>query len=501
MLSSIIWTPLLFGLIGLFVPKRAVPWVALFGAVITLGLSIGVLAGFDANGGLQFVTDVSWIPGLGVDYSLGVTGVTVFLVMLTAVAWIPAIAFTGLRGVDRPGLYFFMLAAGETATLGAFLAQDLLLFVLFFDLMIVPFYFLFGIWGRDRGGEEDPEGSPGRGRVSVQSATLKMIIFTLIGSLLMLVGAIAAAITSADGGELSFAISDIVARGIPEGSQNWTFWFFAAAFLVKMPVFPLHGWMPDAYRAAPLPALAVFSAVLSKVGAYGFLGIVLEILPDAAVLFQTTMLIIAVAAIIYGSCMAFTTTDLRLVLGFSSVAQLGFILAGIFALNESGANGAVLQMVNHGLVVVPAFLIVALIAERTGSEELGPMGGLAKKAPVFAVIFLIVTMATLAIPASANFIGEFFILNGIFEVDPALAIIAASGVALAAFYALRMYQLTMHNPLPDSADSREISLRDALVVIPMVAIVVALAFSPQLILHESSPATDDTVVMVKEISK
>ncbi len=227
----------------------------------------------------------------------------------------------------------------------------------------------------------------------------------------------------------------------------------------------------------------------------------LEILPDAAVLFQTTMLIIAVAAIIYGSCMAFTTTDLRLVLGFSSVAQLGFILAGIFALNESGANGAVLQMVNHGLVVVPAFLIVALIAERTGSEELGPMGGLAKKAPVFAVIFLIVTMATLAIPASANFIGEFFILNGIFEVDPALAIIAASGVALAAFYALRMYQLTMHNPLPDSADSREISLRDALVVIPMVAIVVALAFSPQLILHESSPATDDTVVMVKEISK
>lgn len=500
MLSSIIWTPLLFGLIGLLLPKRFAPSVAILGAVITLGLTVGVLAGVDADGGLQYVTDISWIPGLGVNYSLGVSGLTIFLVLLTAVAWIPAIAFSALRGVERPGLYFFMLAAGETATLGAFLAQDLLLFVLFFDLMIVPFYFLFGIWGRNRGGDDDPEGSPGRGFISVQSATLKMIIFTLIGSLLMLVGAVAAAVAAADGGELSFAMSDIASRGIPEGSQHWIFWFFAAAFLVKMPVFPLHGWMPDAYRAAPLPALAVFSAVLSKVGAYGFLGVLLPIMPDAAVLFQTAMIVLAVAAIIYGSCMAFTTTDLRLVLGFSSIAQLGFILAGVFALNDSGANGAVLQMVNHGLVVVPAFLIVAMIAERTGSEELGPMGGLAKRAPVFAVIFLIVTMATLAIPASANFIGEFFILNGVFQIDPALAIIASSGVALAAFYALRMYQRTMHNPLPENSDSREISLRDAIVVIPMVAIVVLLAFCPQLVLNESSNQTDATVTTVQALA-
>ncbi len=500
MLSSIIWTPLVFGLIGLLVPKRLAPWVAVLGTVITLGLGIGVLAGFESGGGYQYVTDVSWIPGLGVDYSLAITGVSLVLVLLTAVAWIPATCFAALRGVERPALYYFMLLAGETATLGAFLSTDLLLFVLFFDLMIVPFYFLFGIWGRDRGGEDDPEGSPGRGPVSVQSATLKMIVFTLIGSLLMLVGAVAAAVTSADGGELSFSIADIAARGIPEGSQHWIFWCFAAAFLVKMPVFPLHGWMPDAYRAAPLPALAVFSAVLSKVGAYGFLEVVLTIMPEAGDLFQTTMIVLAIAAIIYGSSMAFTTTDLRLVLGFSSVAQLGFILAGIFALNESGANGAVLQMVNHGLVVVPAFLIVAMIAERTGSERIGPMGGLAKKAPVFAAIFLIVTMATLAIPASANFIGEFFILNGLFQIDAAWAIIASVGVALAAFYALRMYQLTMHNPLPEGSDSREISLRDALVVIPMVAIVVVLAFCPQLVLNESSEATDATVTAVQALT-
>ena len=241
--------------------------------------------------------------------------------------------------------------------------------------------------------------------------------------------------------------------------------------------------------------------MLSKVGAYGFLRVVLPIMPDATELFQTTMLILALAAIIYGSAMAFTKLDLRLILGFSSVAQLGFITAGIFALNTSGAEGAVLQMVNHGLVVVPAFLIVALIAERTGSEEIGAMGGLAKRAPVFAVIFLIVTMGTLAIPGSANFIGEFFILNGLFEFNVAIAIIASVGVAMAAFYALRMYQRTMHDPLPDGADSREISFRDGLVIVPMVLCTVVLAFCPQLIIHGSEPAVDNTIAVTKEAAK
>jgi NADH-quinone oxidoreductase subunit M len=489
MLNSILWTPILFGLIGLLAPRRFAPWIAGLGAVITLVLAAIVAIGFDPSGGMQYTVDVSWIPGLGIDYSLGVDGISVFLVLLTAIAWVPAIAFTASRGTERDGLFYFMLLAGQTATLGAFLAQDLLLFVLFFDLMIVPFYFLFGIWGRDRGD------------VTASSATVKMIVFTLIGSLLMLVAAVAVGVIAADGGPLTFNMAELAGKGLPEGSQNWIFWFFAAAFLVKMPAFPLHGWMPDAYRAAPLPALAVFSAVLSKVGAYGFLRVVLPIMPDAAELFQTTMLIIALGSIIYGSVMAFTKIDLRLILGFSSIAQLGFITLGIFALDPTGANGALLQMINHGLVVVPAFLIVALIAERTGSEEIGPMGGLAKRAPVFAVIFLIVTMATLAIPGSANFIGEFYILNGVFNVNVAIAIIASSGVALAAFYALRMYQRTMHNPLPEGSDSREISLRDGLIVVPMVLVIVVLAFAPQILLGGTADSVDATVAMSKEAAR
>ncbi|MCO5315763.1 MAG: NADH-quinone oxidoreductase subunit M [Solirubrobacterales bacterium] len=486
MLNSVIWTPLLVGLIGLVVPRRMAAPVAILGTLVTLGLTIAVLVGFDSAAGMQYVTDVSWIPGLGIDYSLGVDGISIFLILLAAAAWVPAVIFSGGRKVDQsPGLYYLMLLIGQTATLGAFLAQDLILFVLFFDLMIVPFYFLFGVWGQDRE------------KITASGAVMKMIVFTLIGSLLMLVGAIAAGVIAADGGRVSFSIAEITARGLPEGSQNWIFWFFAAAFLVKMPSFPLHGWMPDAYRAAPLPALAVFSAVLSKVGAYGFLRIVLPMLPNATELFQTTLIVLAVAAIIYGSAMAFTTLDLRLILGFSSVAQLGFITAGIFALNESGSQGAVLQMVNHGLVVVPAFLIVALIAERTGTENLGPMGGLAKRAPVFAAIFLIVTMATLALPASSNFIGEFYILNGIYGVSSALAVIASSGVVLAAFYALRMYQRTMHNPLPDGADSREISFRDAVAIVPLVICVIVLSFAPQMIMSGTGDAVKTNIAKVK----
>jgi NADH-quinone oxidoreductase subunit M len=474
MINSILWTPLLFGLIGLLVPRRFTGWWATLGTVVTLGLAIALLAGFDAGAGLQDTVDVTWISGLGVDYSLGVDGLNVFLVLLTAVLWTGGTAFAAFREQERPHLFFAMMLLGETATLGAFLAQDLLLFVLFFDLMLVPFYFLFGVWGTDRA-----DG------VTASAATLKMIVYTLIGSLLMLVAAIATAIIAADGGHITFSIADLSRQPLGEGSQRWIFWFFAAAFLVKMPAFLLHGWMPDAYRAAPLPVLAVFSGVLAKVGAYGFLRVVLPLFPAATVQFQEVVLVIALASILYGSVMAFTQTNVRLVAGYSSVAQLGFITAGIFALRADGADGAILQMVNHGLVVAPLFVIVAILAERSGTEDLREMGGMAMRAPVLAALFLIVTLATLAMPGSANFIGEFYILNGLFQAKIVFAIVAISGVAMSAYYALRLYQRTMHNRRPEGIASREIGLRDGLVLAPLVLCILGLALYPQLILKRA----------------
>jgi NADH-quinone oxidoreductase subunit M len=483
MINSLLWTPLAFGLIGLLLPKRFAGWWATAGAAVTLGIAISLLAGFDSSAaGLQDSVDVNWIPGLGVDYSLGIDGLNVFLVLLTAVVWLGGTAFAAFREQERPHLFFLMMLLGETATLGAFVAQDLLLFVLFFDLMLVPFYFLFGAWGTDR------EGGP-----TASAATLKMIVYTLIGSLLMLVGAIATAIIAADGGQITFSIAELAKHPIGDGSQQWIFWFFAAAFLVKMPAFLLHGWMPDAYRAAPLPVLAVFSGVLAKVGAYGFLRVVLPLFPAATVQFQTVVLLIALASILYGSVMAFTQTNVRLIGGYSSVAQLGFITAGIFALRADGADGAVLQMINHGLVVAPLFIIVAILAERSGTEDLREMGGMAMRAPVLAALFLIVTLATLAMPGSANFIGEFYILNGLFQAKIVFAFVAISGVAMSAYYALRLYQRTMHNRKPETVPSREIGLRDGLVLVPLVLCIVGLALYPQLILKRTDTSVQESV--------
>jgi NADH-quinone oxidoreductase subunit M len=488
MINSLLWTPLAFGLVGLFAPRRLTGWWATLGAAVTLGIAISLLAGFDSGAsGLQDTVDVNWIPGLGVDYSLGLDGLNVFLVMLTAVLWLGATAFAAFREQDRPHLFFLMMLLAETATLGAFVAQDLLLFVLFFDLMLVPFYFLFGAWGTDR--EDGPTAS---------AATLKMIIYTLVGSLLMLVGAIATAIIAADGGQITFSIAELANHPIGTGSQRWIFWFFAAAFLVKMPAFLLHGWMPDAYRAAPLPVLAVFSGVLAKVGAYGFLRVVLPLFPDATVQFQEVVLVIALASILYGSVMAFTQTNVRLVGGYSSVAQLGFITAGIFALRADGSDGAILQMVNHGLVVAPLFIIVAILAERSGTEDLREMGGMALRAPVLAALFLIVALATLAMPGSANFIGEFYILNGLFQAKIVFAFVAITGVAMSAYYALRLYQRTMHNRKPEGIASREIGWRDGVVLAPLVACILGLALYPQLILHRTDTSVQQRIGAVEE---
>jgi NADH-quinone oxidoreductase subunit M len=487
MLNWLLWAPLASGVLALVLPKALSRWAVLLGTVVALGLAIALVADFAAGDpGLQHAVDESWIPDLGVRYQLGVDGISVFLVLLTAVLWTGAAAFSALRGYphdDRSRLYYFLVALAETAALGAFLAQDLLLFVLFFDLMLVPFFFLIGTFG-------------GRERIA---ATTKMIVYTLVGSLLMLVAAIATAIlVSNQTGELSFSIPYLRANLLSSGSQYWIFCFFAAAFLVKMPAFPIHGWMPDAYRAAPLPVLVLLSGVLSKVGAYGFLRVALPLFPAATSHFQELIMIIAVASILYGSAMAFTQTNVRLVAGYSSVAQLGFITLGIFSLRPDGADGSILQMVNHGLIIAPLFLIVAVLYERSRTEDLTKMGGLAKRAPVLAALFLVVTMATLAIPGSANFIGEFYILNGAFQSKIAFAFIAAIGVALAAFYALRLYQRTMHNDLPQGMESRELAWTEGLVIAPLVAVIVALALYPGLILDRGEASVTDKLAAVNQ---
>jgi NADH-quinone oxidoreductase subunit M len=459
---------------------------ALLGSLAALGLAIGYIADYSPGQGLTHVTDLVWISELGIHYKLGVDGLNVFMIGLTTLLFAAAAVAANLREWERPRLFYFNFMLAESAVLGALLAQDLALFVAFFDLMLVPFYFLIGVWGAE----------PGRVR-----ATIKLVIYTLVGSLLMLAAAVATGVLAAQqgGGHITFVLSSLEHLPLSTGSQEWIFLFFAVAFLVKMPAFPLHGWMPDGYKAMPIEVLMVFSGVLSKVGAYGFLRIVLPLYPQAAAHFQTLMLLIALASIVYGSVVAFSQTDARLVAGYSSVAQLGFITLGIFSLNPQGAQGALLQMVNHGLVVAALLFIVGLLAQRAGgSEDLRDMGGIAFRAPVLATIFLIVALATLAMPGSSNFVGEFLILLGVFKTKLAIAVIAFSGVVLASVYALRLFIRAMHNrvgPKVHRADigQGEISFRDGLVLVPLLAVIIFMALYPQLALHRSEASVKRAV--------
>jgi NADH-quinone oxidoreductase subunit M len=484
-LTVLLWLPLAFGLVGLLLPGGATRIVATVWALATLAYAI-VLA-FDYDGaarGLQFVIDKPWISELGIHYKLGADGLNLTLVVLAAVLFAASTAWAAMSEWERPRLFFFWLALAETGVLGALLAQDLALFVIFFDLMLVPFLFLAGGWGTSEN------------RVA---GIVKLFIYTLVGSLLMLAAAVAVGVMAPDGP--TFDLAKLAQNRLGNSTQDWVFLCFAAAFLVKMPSFPFHGWMPDGYKAMPLPVLAVFSGILSKVAAYGFLRIVLPLFPHAAAHFQTLMLLIALASILYGSAMAFTTSDTRLILGYSSVAQMGFITLGIFSLTDQGAQGALLQSVNHGLVVAPAFFIVALLARRAGSENLRAMGGLAFRAPVLAALFLIVALANLAMPGSSNFVGEFLILLGVFNTKIVIAIVAFTGVALASVYTLRLFVRAMHNRQVEPAESREISVRDGLVLVPLVLAILALAVYPQLPLERSEGAVKASVAPAKAASQ
>jgi NADH-quinone oxidoreductase subunit M len=484
-LSILLFWPVALATLAAAAPRRIAPALTLLATLVPLGYAIVLVFDFRAGTGLQYLTNEPWIDALGISYKLAIDGLNLWLILLTALLFFAAGLWTAFRPMPRPRLYAFHFALLETAVLGALMAQDLALFVAFFDLMLVPVYFLAGQWG-------------GPDRVA---ATIKLVIYTLLGSLLMLAGAVALAVLSRTGGPLTFDLQEIPAGALATGTQGWIFAGFALAFLIKMPLFPLQGWMPDGYRQMPLPVLVVFSGVVSKVAAYGFLKIVLPLLPDAVDTFRMALLLLALVSILYGSAQAFTQTETRLIVGYSSMAQLGFIVLGIFALDESaqGGQGALLHMINHGLVVAPVLFIIALLAERAGgSEDVRDMGGIAFRAPVLATLFLIAALATLAIPGSPNFVGEFLILIGLFQTELVIAIIASAGVALAAVYGLRIFIRAMHNRKGPAVASREIDLRAGLVVAPLVACILALGIYPQQALRHSEPDVAGSTAAMRE---
>ncbi len=475
--------PAVAGLVAALIGGRLGRAVAVLGSLAVAVIALGYFFSYPFGAGsLEHVVDEPWIPQLGVRFRLGLDGLSLALFAMTAVAWLPATVWSVLHRPERERQYLFLLGLGEAAVLGAFAAQDLALFVVFFDLMLLPFYLLIGSWGTGQ---------------RVRATTL-FVVYTLVGSLLMLAAAIALAVLATPAGStVSFSLADLANRSLDADTQKWVFALFALAFLIKAPAFPLHAWAPAAYRAAPWPVAALLSAVLSKVGVYGFLRLALPLLPQGVETFQVTIVVVAVVSILYGSVMALVQDNVRLVAVYSSIAQLGFITLGIFSLDPKGAQGAVFQMVNHGLVSVPLFLILAAVAARAGgSESLRELGGLAVRAPVLATVFLLVAFSNLAMPGTPNFVGELFVLFGALDGVAVAGFVASVGVVLAAAYTLRLFQRTMHNPPGQAVTARELGRGEIAALVPIVAAIVALGVYPQALLGRAKAASAAPVAQV-----
>jgi NADH-quinone oxidoreductase subunit M len=431
MLTDLWLLPVVGGILVAFLPVLFSKWVAALTAALTLAIAAYAAYAFDPAGhGYQFVEQVTWIPQLKIDYYLGMDSVSVWLVLLNALIGLIAVLATPALREMRTARFLALLLVMEGGMTGVFLSVDLVLFYFFWEGMLIPAYFLLWMWG------EGP-------RPLV--ASMKFVLFTLAGSLLMLVGIIGEFVYT---GAASFNLPDLAKHQATPEIQFGLFFLFAVAFLVKVPVFPFHGWLRDAYLAAPTPMLLLFAGVMGKTGAYAMLRILIPLFHDPTWLWNWNgvMPVLAVLGIIWGALMALAQADMKALVAYSSLSHMGFIVLGIFTYNVQGQQGAILQMVNHGLIVPALFLLVAWIQQRTGTRDRASLFGLAPRMPVLAGIFLVVTLAALGLPGLNSFVGEFMVLLGAWAFNPVLTVVACSGLVLAPVYMLRLFQGAMYAP-------------------------------------------------------
>jgi NADH-quinone oxidoreductase subunit M len=453
---------------------------AALAAGLTLVMSLIMLGHFHRGfGGPQFVEHAGWATQVGLDWTVWVDGISIWLIILTTGLFSVAVAYLCFRTPERPRAFLALILLAEVGLLGLFSAGNLLLFYVFWELMLVPFYFMIGMWG-----------GPGR-----KLASIKFVIYTMVGSLLMLVSIVSTAVI-AHGITGVYTFDMLALRNVAYSRPEsiWLLAGFLLAFVIKLPLWPFHGWLPDAYRESPIVVAGLLAAVVSKAGVYGLLRIGLPLFPRGMEFFQYPIMLLALVSIVYGSVVAWRQPTMRMLVGYSSLAHLGFIALGIAAIDSQAAQGAVLQMVNHGVVVVAAFAIVGIISSRTGKEDIDDIGGLAAGAPWLAGVFLVVTMASLAIPGSNSFAGEFFILAGVFRHDWWAASIAMIGVIYASVYMLRLYQSSMNGPLRGGDPHRvELKVRDVVVLVPLISVMLFIALWPQVLIGASSAAVDNAV--------
>ncbi len=472
-LSTLLFFPIIGGLSLLFVDRRkeeTIKLMAFLVSVIELVISLPLWFTFDrTTWQMQFVERHSWIPAFHVEYYLGVDGISVLFILLSALITILCILVSWTGITTKVKEFFISLLLLEGAMIGVFCALDFFLFYILWEAMLIPMFLLIGVWGGPR-------------RIY---AAVKFFLFTLVGSLLMLVGIITLYVKAGH----TFDILAMAGRPIDPGLQLLLFWAFFAAFAVKVPMWPVHTWLPDAHTEAPAAGSVVLAGILIKMGAYGFLRFSMPILPDATSAMMIPMLLLSLVGIIYGAVICLAQTDLKRLIAYSSVSHMGFVTLGIFALNTQSVEGGIIQMINHGVVTGALFLSVGIIYERTHTRKIADYGGMATTMPVFAAFFLLFTMASIGLPGTNGFIGEFLILLGGFITRPWVALFAASGLILGAWYMLWLYQRIFFNPVnPKVRGLKKLTLREVLLLVPMVILIFWIGLYPNAMLDFMHPS-------------
>ncbi|MGI8423900.1 MAG: NADH-quinone oxidoreductase subunit M [Chloroflexota bacterium] len=494
-LSILVFLPLVGAIAAMFMPRTNESLLRAWAVAVSLAVfvaSLGLWFGVDpTTAKFQWLESFEWVPGLGITYQLGVDGISLLLVLLTTFLMPLVFIYTASNVLVRVKEFVVLMLVLETAMLGTFLALDLFLFYVFWELMLVPMYFLIGVWGGPR-------------RIY---AAVKFFLYTMAGSVLMLLAIMTLYFRSGTGPGLSsktFNLLTIMGEPVAADVQPWLFAAFALAFAIKVPMFPFHTWLPDAHVEAPTAGSVILAAVLLKMGTYGFLRFCLPLFPDAAVAAAPLFALLAVIGIIYGALVATMQRDMKKLVAYSSVSHLGFVMLGLFAFTPESMQGSLLQMVNHGISTGALFLLVGMIYDRAHTRYVHHFGGVAKVMPVFAALFSIVLFSSLGLPGTNGFVGEFLILVGTFKQTALgfqpLAIVGASGVVLGAVYMLWMYQRALQGPVREpEVDGHRVHLtdltsREILVLVPFIVLIFWIGIYPK-------PFLDRTAASITSVSE